>query len=249
MEIVLILLSVIAINGLFFNKRKKLVESGGSLSTADIDFSEYKFSFPSHPIPFGEEQEAVIWTGKMDIELAYQKEEQEQYHKMSLARVVVRETRVLFLEGVDLETGEVISFRRRFITAKIKPSGKEWQSDREFLASLNIDVMQYDFRWFYREAKIKWEEELLTLWSSELPVETEFIYLSNIDQEWHTVDLSLIRQDTNDGQVYLTGTCRTIGEMRTFNASRIITKIVCARAKYSIEEFITDRLAAEESAA
>lgn len=254
MKIAIILLSVVVVNVLFLIKLKRWVKGGGSFYVDEPEFPDYEFSLPSHSIPFGEGEEVVIWTGKMEIELSYQENGHKQHYNMSLARVVVRETRVLFLEGVDLETGEEVSFRRRFSTAKIKPVGKVWLEDSEFLATLGIDVNQYDFWWLYNEVKQEWEDRqqgtsLLTLWSADRPVYIEFIYQPDVDQEWHAVGLSLIQQDADDAQIYFTGTCKTSSEARSFNASKIVSKITYADKKYSIEEFITDKLRAELSAA
>lgn len=254
MKIAIILLSVVVVNVLFLLKLKRWVKGGGSFYVDEPDSPDYEFSLPSHPIPFAEGEEVVLWTGTIDIELSYEDEGEKQHHKMKLARVVVRETRVLFLEGVDLETGEEISFRRRFITAKIKPVGKVWLEDSEFLATLDIDVNQYDFWWLYNEVKKEWEEQqqktsLQTLWSSDQPVDIEFTYQPGIDQEWHALALSLIQQDADDGQIYFTGTCKSRDEARTFHTGKIVSKITHFGAKYSIEEFITEKLRAELSAA
>ena len=59
----------------------------------------------------------------------------------------------------------------------------------------------------------------------------------------------MIQQDADDGQIYFTGTCKGSCEACTFDTSRIVTKIVCSGTKYSIEEFITGQLSAEQSAA
>ena len=254
MKIAIFLLSVVVINVLLLIKLKKWVKRGGSFYIAEPEFPDYEFSLPSHPIPFGEGEEVVLWTGNMEIELSCQEEEIEQHYKIKLTRVAVRETRILFLEGVDLETGEDVSFRRLFMKAKIKPAKKGWMEDSEFLASLDIDVNQYDFWWLYKDAKQRWEEEqqeasFLTLWSSEQPVDIEFTYQPDVDLEWYTVELCSIQQDAADGQIYFTGTCKTTGEARTFNASNAVSKITYAGKKYSIEEFIAEKLRAESSAA
>lgn len=99
-----------------------------------------------------------------------------------------------------------------------------------------------------REEK-HWKMPLLTLWCSYHPVEIEFAYQPDVDEEWHAVELSMIQQDADDGQIYFIGTCKARCEARTFDTSRIVTKIAHAGAKYSIEEFITDKLSPEQSAA
>lgn len=249
MKILLIALAALASFGLRVIKPKKDEEIEGKLCAVEAG-SSHKVTLPSHAIPFGDDEEVVIWTGKMEVEFSYQEEGQEKHHNMKLQRVVVRETRRLFLEGVDLDTGEDISFRRWFLATSIKPAGKNWQKDNEFLASLGIDVEQYDFWEPYAHAKFKWEKEqwessLLTLWRSHQPVDIEVAYLTDADEDFRTVELSLIRQNAENGQLYLSGSYKISGEECTFEESTIANRIGYAGKVYSIEEFITNKLGAE----
>ena len=254
MKIELVALALLALFGLFVNKLRNEKDSEGVFFTSETGSSGHELLLPAHAIPFGEDEEAVLWTGEMEIEFSYQEEGQEKHHKMMLERIVVRETRRLFLEGFNLETGEEISFRRWFITSTIKAAGENWQEDSDFLASLGINVALYDFWEPYTSAKSEWDKSqqatsLLTLWSSEQPVKIEFAYQSDVDQGQRNIELSLIQQDVDAGQLYFTGFCKDKGEACTFNANNIVTKIGYDDKTYSVEGFITDRLRAELSAA
>lgn len=135
-----------------------------------------------------------------------------------------------------------------------RDAGNSWQEDSEYFASLGINAEQYDFSEPYIAANPEWEKEhggasLLTLWRSDQPVDIEFTYQFDTDQERDVVELSLIQQDADDGQLYFSGLCKDKGVVRTFKVTNIVTKINYAGKMYSIEDFIVDRLSAELSAA
>lgn len=139
---------------------------------------------------------------------------------------------LIVLELVLLKTEEAEEGESIIVTAEVGSSNCEMYTGSES-------------EWETRH----WKMPLLTLWCSYQPVDIEFAYQPDIDEEWHAVELSMIQQDADDGQIYFTGTCKSRCEARTFDTSRIVTKIVHSGTKYSIEEFITDQLSAEQSAA
>ena len=127
---------------------------------------------------------------------------------------------------------------------------EDWQEEDEFLTSFGFDFDQFDDA----AAKKEWKNaqgqvSLLTLWSADQPVTIQFTYQSGDYQEQEVIELSLILQDTDDGQIYLSGACKAKGGVRTYAVSEIESKIDYAGKKYGVEEFIVERLSAELSAA
>lgn len=157
---------------------------------------------------------------------------------------------------VAARTGQEPSLHAQTISLDVEKNvaGNTWQEDSEYFAYLGIDPQQHGFSEPYMDARAGWDSEhgdtsLLTLWRSDQPVDIEFTYQSDIEQEHDVIELSLIQQDAEDGELYFSGISKDDGAARTFNVSKIITKISYAGMKYSIEDFIVDRLSADLSAA
>lgn len=254
MKILLIALAVLASFGLYLNKSKKDEEAEGNIFTVEIGSFGHKAAISSFAVPFGKDEEAVLWTGELEIEFSYQDEGQDKHHRMKLNKVVAREKRRMFLEGVDLETDEDDSAPKWLIATNIKPAGDEWQKDYEFLKSLGIHAEQHDLWESYAQTNLEWESSLLTLWSSHKPVEIECTYQKDGNEadgteELRTVELSLIRQHAVNGHLYFSGSYKSSGVECTFDETAIANRISYAGNEYSIEEFITTKLGADLAAA